>query len=848
MIFKKAITLNFATFCRLAYIFIVLFSLIQVNIYAQTVETIVGKQGLTGSVNGDASVATFNNPHGVEVDHLGNIFVADRYNHLIRKIDVNGIVTTVAGSGNSGNNDGQGIAASFNEPWALTLDTLGNIYVADTKNNKIRKISTTGYVSTLAGAGSFGIKDSPNPLIATFGNPTGIAIDKYGNLFIGDHLTHLIRKIDTNGEVTTFAGDRNYPNSDGFVDGNGQAAKFNRPYGIEIDKFGNLYVADEWNHAIRKISPNADVTTLGGNGSPGSVNGNKTTSSFKYPWDVAVDDLGNVFVADGLNYVIRKINSNNITSTYAGIIGVSGGNNGVVQTATFNGATSISFNKSKTMLVVGDAFNQLIRRVFYENILVPTVSFTNYSSDTVQICQNSSVSISVSGNFSSYEVYIDNLLSATLTSPSLAIHFSDFGLHTVYFKGIKPGYYPTSSNELIVEVVEGNTFDLLTGSSNDLCEGDSVKIQTSDLTVVTWNTGEVSNEIYVKNSGSYYVTAIADECLSKRDTVRFNFYPYPAPQIIKSSDGPYYFGDSVYVSVLGGSSYLWSNQSIQNQIIVDTSGVFSVAVDNGYGCITNSDSLIFVFEERPIILTIAIPNGNVICRGDSLEIIANEIASIQWYLNNEILQGETNDTLIVKNEGNYSFSYTTPFDSIVFSPQKVILINEVPEFDFTEEILSTSITSVTASFTPSYPNGILYEWYIDSVAVFEGMNLKHDFISDGIYEVSLTISSIEGCEHSETKNIEIILDEPLFVPTGFSPNFDGLNDVVFVRGISSNATINFMIFNEWGQLVFSTTNIEKCWDGSFNGKEANIGNYSYILQVTKYNITKTLDGIITLIR
>ena len=846
MILKKVITLNISIFCSVAII--VLFSLIQFNIHSQTVETVVGIQGLTGKIDGDISVATFNNPHGVEVDHLGNIFVADRYNHLIRKIDVNGIVTTIAGSGISGSNDGQGTAASFNEPWALTLDTLGNIYVADTKNNKIRKISTTGYVSTLAGAGSFGIKDSPNPLIATFGNPTGIAIDKDGNLFIGDHLTHLIRKIDTNGEVTTFAGDRNYPNSDGFVDGNGQAAKFNRPYGIEIDKYGNLYVADEWNHAIRKISPNADVTTLGGNGTPGAVNGSKTVSSFKYPWDVAVDDLGNVFVADGLNYVIRKINTNNITSTFAGIIGVSGGNNGVVQNATFNGATSLSFNKGKTELVVGDAYNQLIRRIFYENILVPTVSFTNYNSDTVQICQNSSVSISVSGNFTSYEVYIDNLLSATLTSSSSSIHFSDFGVHTVYFKGIKAGYYPTSSNELIVEVVQGNTFDLIIGSSNDLCEGDSARIQISDLTVVTWNTGEVSNEIYVSNTGEYYVTAIAGECLSKRDTVRFNFHPYPVPQIIASSDGPYYFGDSIYVSVLGGASYLWSNQSTQNQIIVDTSGVFSVVLDNGYGCTTNSDTLTFVFEERPIILSIAVPNGNVICRGDSLEIIANETSSIQWYFNGEILQGEINDTLIVRNEGNYSFSYTTPFDSTVFSPQKEIFINEVPEFDITEEILNTSITSVKAYFTPSYLDGILYEWYIDSVAVSEGMNLDYAFLSDGIYEISLTISSIEGCENSKAKDVEIILDEPLFVPTGFSPNFDGLNDVVFVRGVSSNATINFMIFNEWGQLVFSTTKIEEGWDGSFNGQEANIGNYSYILQVTKYNITKSIDGIITLIR
>ncbi len=172
---------------RFNFILLVSFLIgLQLKTEAQTIETIAGSQGLVGNMNGNTSVATFNNPHGVEYDHQGNIFIADRYNHLIRKIDTDGNVTTFAGSGSSGSSDGQGEAASFNEPWGLTVDSLGNVFVADTKNNKIRKISPAGYVTTLAGAGSFGIKDSPNPLIATFGNPTGIAVDKDGNLYIGN--------------------------------------------------------------------------------------------------------------------------------------------------------------------------------------------------------------------------------------------------------------------------------------------------------------------------------------------------------------------------------------------------------------------------------------------------------------------------------------------------------------------------------------------------------------------------------------------------------------------------------------------------------------------------------------
>ena len=237
-------------------------------------------------------------------------------------------------------------------------------------------------MTTIAGAGTFGIKDSYNPMIATFGNPTGIAIDKNGNLFIGDHLTRLIRKINSSGEVTTFSGDRSYPNNYGLVDGNGQNAKFNRPYGIELDNKGNIYVADEWNHSIRKITPSGDVTTVGGNGNIGNQNGNQLNSSFNYPWDIAIDSVENIYIADGLNYVIRKIDTNNITSTYAGIMGVTGAINGDALSATFNGATSLSFNKEKSSLIVGDAYNQLIRRIYFEELTSPIIRFVNKLNDS----------------------------------------------------------------------------------------------------------------------------------------------------------------------------------------------------------------------------------------------------------------------------------------------------------------------------------------------------------------------------------------------------------------------------------------------------------------------------------
>src|SRR4030095_14765663 len=213
---------------------------------AQTVSTVAGIAGVVGSANGPAASSTFNNPHGVACDPQGNIYVANRYGHTIRKITPSGIVSVFAGSGSIGAADGQGAAASFNEPWAVACDTLGNVYVADTKNYKIRKITSAGVVSTVAGTGTFGVTNGPVG-VAQFGFPSGIAVNKTGTIiYVADRMTHTIRKI-SGGTVTTIAG---IVYSPGDVDGAGNVAMFDHPYGLAMDLTGNVLVADEYNNKI----------------------------------------------------------------------------------------------------------------------------------------------------------------------------------------------------------------------------------------------------------------------------------------------------------------------------------------------------------------------------------------------------------------------------------------------------------------------------------------------------------------------------------------------------------------------------------------------------------------------
>jgi hypothetical protein len=268
------------------------------------VTTLAGSPGVSGSLDGTGSAAQFANPYGMAVDSSGNIYVADRDNQTIRKVTSGGVVTTLAGSpGNPGRIDGTGSAALFWLPIGVAVDSAGNVYVADTINSAIRKITPDGVVTTLAGM--FGISGSADGTAgaARFSSPQGVAVDGAGNVYVADTNNNAIRKITSEGIVTTLAG---MAGSEGAADGTGSAAQFSGPQGVAVDGGGNVYVADSNNHLIRKISAGGVVTTLGGSpGIHGTTDGTGDAARFYEPSGVAVDNAGNVYVADYYNYTVR---------------------------------------------------------------------------------------------------------------------------------------------------------------------------------------------------------------------------------------------------------------------------------------------------------------------------------------------------------------------------------------------------------------------------------------------------------------------------------------------------------------------------------------------------------------
>ena len=328
-----------------------------------------GTQALT---NGTVSGAAFNNPTGVAQDAAGNLFIVDAGNNAIRMINPAGEVSTIAGTGGFGSADGPGNTATFAIPGAVAVGPDNNLYVSDILNHRIRKLSrpvTDGLpwtVTTLAGSTLGFINGTATG--AKFSAPHGLAFDSAGTLYVADSGNHCIRRITLNSrEVETFAGKGTL----GASDVTRTEASFNNPFGLAFDSAGNLYIADRDNHRIRKINTSGMVSTLAGS-TAGSLNATGALAQFNHPIGLAIDGIGNLYVADESNHSIRKVTTPaGVVSTVAGL-GTSGMVNGSSNFARFNGPTSLIVDLHGN-LIVTDAKNHRIRKIVVNAILVPAV-------------------------------------------------------------------------------------------------------------------------------------------------------------------------------------------------------------------------------------------------------------------------------------------------------------------------------------------------------------------------------------------------------------------------------------------------------------------------------------------
>ena len=283
-----------------------------------------------GGDGGSATAARLASPDGVAVDGAGNLYIADWNNHRIRKVDSAGVITTVAGTGESGfsGDGGPAVQAELREPSGVALDGAGNLYIVDSENDRIRKVDSTGTITTVAGTGGFGsgVDGDGGPASeARLYGPDGVAVDGAGNLYISERRNHRIRKVDSTGTITTVAG----TGEDGFSGDGGPAtaARLSYPEGVALDGAGNLYIAG--NHRIRKVDSTGTITTVAGTGEDGfsGDGGPATAARLSYPEGVALDGAGNLYIADLINHRIRRVDFTGTITTIAGtgLIGVFGG-------------------------------------------------------------------------------------------------------------------------------------------------------------------------------------------------------------------------------------------------------------------------------------------------------------------------------------------------------------------------------------------------------------------------------------------------------------------------------------------------------------------------------------------
>ena len=348
-------------------ILLLLFIALAFNSSAQTINTYAGKDtvGFSGD-GGQATAAKLHNPCGLATDAAGNVYFADGYNHRIRKITTSGIITTIAGNGTPGfGGDGSAAtAAQLDYPRAVAIDGSGNIFISDNGNFRIRKVTPTGTISTIAGTSVAGFSGDGGPAtIAQLNDPGTIAVDLSGNVIIADQLNNRIRMVTPSGTISTIAG----TGVAGYM-GDGSAAtaaQLNQPSGVAVDGSGNVYIADFMNHVIRKINTSGIITTVAGTGTAGYFGdcAAATAAQLANPSAVAADGAGNIYITDEINHAIRKVNTGGIISTYAGN-GTSGysGDGGPATDAQLKFPYGVAVNAGGDVFI-GDQLNNRVRVV-----------------------------------------------------------------------------------------------------------------------------------------------------------------------------------------------------------------------------------------------------------------------------------------------------------------------------------------------------------------------------------------------------------------------------------------------------------------------------------------------------
>jgi hypothetical protein len=677
---------------------------------AGVTSTFAGTAGSCGSADGTGPDARFQGAGGVATDSAGHVYVADTWNSTVRKITATGVTTTFAGTAcSSGSDDGTGPAARFYDPYGIAVDSSMNVYVADTRNHTIRKITPEGVTTTLAGtAGSSGSNDGTGHA-ARFDFPEGVATDSAGNVYVGDSGNHTIRKITPTGVTTTLAGTAG---SSGSIDGAGAAARFYYPAGVATDSAGNVYVADYYNQTIRKITPTGVTTTLAGTaGLSGSVDGTGPAARFDRPRGVATDSVGNVYVADYNDCTIRKITPAGVTTTLAGTAGSSGFEDGTGPTARFVRPTGVATDSAGNVYV-SDEYAATIRRITPAGVTTTLAGFPGYSGSTdgtgpgARFDEPSSLAADSAGNL----------------------------------------YVADRSNNCIRKgeptITDVATIDVATGCATLIRQ-----LDTTPQTATAWSWTETSqpsgsaaslsatgvrNPTFIPDIPGIYTFRLDASGPGGRSISTVSF---TAPALVAGpSNSVVCMGGSASFTVTptaaGAVTYQWYKDGFS--LLGQTSATLTLspvtpAADGFYACnltddcgtVTSPAARLFV-GPGPIIGTQPASLDRCVGGSASFSVTATGATSYQWKKDSTAISGATASTytipsVVAGSSGSYSCDVTNGC-GVTPSNAATLTVGDLPSI--TSQPASASVcTGNPVSFSVTAPAAISWQWKKDTVAI-----------------------------------------------------------------------------------------------------------------------------------
>lgn len=776
-------------------------------VQAQQVTTIAGGVGLAGFVDGAGASARFNEPHAVACDKNGNVFIADRQNHRIRKVTSSGVVSTYAGTGVIGGTDGPALSATFNEPWGITCDTLGNVYVVDTKNYKIRKIDNAGMVITIAGSGVFGTTNGPTSL-ARFGFPAGIAVTPNGySIYVSDYNTHTIRKIE-NGQVSTMAGTVFVS---GWSDGIGTSATFNHPYGLCMTAGGDLLIADEWNSVIRKMTPLGVVSTIAGTGIPGSLDGTSLSAQFNFPSGISIDAIGNIFIADVLNHTIRKLSPTNAVSTYAGLAGNIGAVNGSASIARFNNPTSVFMNPVDQALYVGDNSNHLIRKITNVSSAVLTLSLVGASSR----CFGEPIVFQISpSNLFNYSILENSTVMGSSPTSTITISNLTAGTHTLYASAIDGSGATAISQNISITILPAFVPTIVSSGGSAICSGAALTLSAQPGSNYAWSTGATTASITVSLAGSYSVS-VTNGAGCRGTSLPFNVTVQnnPIAAITATADSicP---NQTTTLTASAANSYMWST-SATTQSILAGPGTYSVTVTGAGGCTAISSSQ--TVSAYPVFTPSISPSGTVIIfQGDSALLQASGCSSYIWST------GSTSSSVYASSGGNYSVVGTSTNGCTAISATINVTV-------------VSSSTMISAQGATSFCEGNFVQlqsifslgnqWYYNGLPIAGANAQQYYAYDDGWYHVGVW------------QNNMWLFSDSIRVTVLPSPDVPNINDTSVCKGATVTLALPFVngVTYKWydsltGGSLLST-------GLSYTSPPLNVSTTYYVEAVNLFNCT-----------